>query len=128
VKFTPLLAWPPTVTTTLPVLAPLGTVAVMLVALQLVTVATVPLKVTALVPCVAPKFVPVIITELPTVPEVGFRPPMLGAGTVPELLPLPFDDPPHPYRISAMTTTQRDLSETLANWLSAAICIYRKVH
>ena len=34
VKFKPLLAWPPTVTTTLPVVAPVGTATTMLVALQ----------------------------------------------------------------------------------------------
>jgi len=82
VKFTPLLATPPTVTTTLPVAAPPGTVAVMLVALQLVAVAAIPLKVTELVPCVAPKFVPAIVTDVPTGPDVGFRVVMLGAGTV----------------------------------------------
>jgi len=50
VNATPLLAAPPTVTTTLPVVAPLGTGAAMLVALQLVGVAASPLKVTVLVP------------------------------------------------------------------------------
>ena len=45
----------------------------MLVALQLVGVATFPLNVTVLVPCIAPKFVPVIVTEVPTVPEFGLR-------------------------------------------------------
>ena len=60
---------PPTVTTTLPVVAPAGTGATMLVALQLVGVAAVPLNVTVLVPCVAPKFVPVIVTEVPTTPR-----------------------------------------------------------
>ena len=74
VKLAPLLACPPTVTTTLPVVAPAGTGTTMLVALQLVGVATVPLNVTVLVPCVAPKFVPVIVTEVPTSPEVGLRP------------------------------------------------------
>jgi len=78
VKLTPLLARPPTVTTTLPVVAPLGTAAVMLAALQLVAVAAVPLKVTVLVPCVAPKFAPAIVTDVPTNPEDGFRPVMLG--------------------------------------------------
>ena len=39
VNDTPLLATPPTLTTTLPVLAPAGTDTTMLVALQLVTVA-----------------------------------------------------------------------------------------
>ena len=46
----------------------------MLVALQLViVVAVVPLNVTVLVPCVEPKFVPVIVTDVPTAPDVGLR-------------------------------------------------------
>src|SRR5438874_11928485 len=73
VNETPLLACPLTVTTTLPVLAPLGTGATIEVALQLVGVAAVPLKVTVLDPWVAPKFVPVIVNEVPTPPEVGDR-------------------------------------------------------
>ena len=73
VNVTPLLAVPPTVTTTLPVVAPVGTGTAMLVALQLVGIAGVPLNVTVLVPWLAPKFVPVIVTEVPTTPEVGFR-------------------------------------------------------
>jgi hypothetical protein len=80
VNDTELLATPPTVTTTLPVAAPLGTVATMLVALQLVGVAAVPLNVTVLVPCVAPKFAPVIVTGVPKTPDVGFRLVMLGGG------------------------------------------------
>src|SRR5256885_11850821 len=44
VKLTPLLATPPTVTITLPVVAPVGTGATMLVALQLVGVAATPLN------------------------------------------------------------------------------------
>ena len=62
--------------------APVGTVTVILVAPQFVAVAAVPLKVTALVPCVTPKFAPVMITEVPTAPELGFRLEMVGAGTV----------------------------------------------
>jgi hypothetical protein len=50
VKLAPLLATPFTVTTTLPLAAPEGTGATMLVALQLVGVAVVPLKVTVLLP------------------------------------------------------------------------------
>ncbi len=69
-KGDPLLAVPNTVTTTLPVVAPAGTVTAMLAALQLVTVAAVPLNFTVLVDCVAPKFVPVIVIESPTAPEV----------------------------------------------------------
>src|SRR5260370_25076384 len=63
VKFTPLLARPPTVTTTLPVVAPAGTGTAMLVALQLAWAAVVPLNVTALVPCEVPKFAPAIVTD-----------------------------------------------------------------
>jgi hypothetical protein len=59
--------------------APVGTVVVMLVALQLVTVAGVPLNVTVLVPWADPKFVPVIVTVAPTAPEVGFRLVIVGA-------------------------------------------------
>jgi hypothetical protein len=79
-KLTPLLAVPPTVTTTFPVVAPVGTAATMLVALQLVAVAAVPLNVTVLVPWVAPKFAPVIVTLVPTSPDVGLKLVMLGAG------------------------------------------------
>jgi hypothetical protein len=64
VKLFPLLELPDTVTTTFPVVAPVGTVAAMLVALQLVTAEVVPLNFTVLVACVVPKFVPVIVTDL----------------------------------------------------------------
>jgi len=79
VKVTPLLALLETVTTTLPVVAPEGTVATMLVALQLVALALVPLNLTVLVPWVEPKFVPVIVTEAPTAPEDGDKLEMVGA-------------------------------------------------
>jgi len=78
VKGAPLLARPPTVTMTLPDVAPFGTGTTMLVALQLVGAAAAPLKVTVLVPCEAPKFAPLIVTEVPTGPEVGERLVMLG--------------------------------------------------
>ena len=52
----------------------------MLVALQLVGVAETPLKVTVLVPCVALKFVPLIMTEVPTGPLFGERLLIDGAG------------------------------------------------
>src|SRR5207245_9355667 len=77
-----LITPPATVATRLPLLAPAGTGATMLVALQLVGVAAVPLNFTVLVPCVAPKLAPVIVTDVPTNPDVGFRLVMLGAGTV----------------------------------------------
>jgi hypothetical protein len=71
VKFEPLLASPETKTVTLPLAAPTGTGTTMLVELQLVGVAAVPLKETVLDPCVEPKFVPVIVTEAPDAPDVG---------------------------------------------------------
>jgi hypothetical protein len=78
VKLTPLLATPPTVTVTDPVVAPAGTVAVMLVAAQPVTVASVPLNRTVLAPCDAPKLVPVIVTAVPAGPLVGASVVMVG--------------------------------------------------
>jgi hypothetical protein len=77
-KLTPLLAAPATVTTTFPVAAPLGTGATMEVELQLVGVAVMPLNVTVLLPCVLPKVVPAIVTEVPTSPEAGDRLVMCG--------------------------------------------------
>src|SRR5215469_3632704 len=79
VKITALLATPPTVTTTFPVVAPAGTEVTMLVALQPVTVAAVPLNVTVLVPWEDPKFVPVIVTAVPTAPDVVDRLAIAGA-------------------------------------------------
>jgi hypothetical protein len=84
----PLLATPPTVTTTGPVVAPDGTGTAIDVALQLVGVADVPLNVTVLVPCVAPKFVPVIVTDVPTGPDVGARLVMFGVGSTVNVTPL----------------------------------------
>jgi hypothetical protein len=81
VKPVPLLATPEAETTTFPVVAPAGTVVAMLVALQLVGAASVPLKLTVPVPSVEPKFVPVTVTEVPTTPEVTERLVILGAGT-----------------------------------------------
>jgi hypothetical protein len=88
VKFTPLLDVPPTLTTTFPVVAPLGTGATILVALQLVGVAVVPLKVTVLVPWVEPKLVPVIVTEVPNAPEFGLRLAMFGVVCTVNVTPL----------------------------------------
>ena len=80
VKLTPLLAMPLTVTTMLPVVAPVGTMATIDVAPQLVIeVTVVVLNFTVLEPCVVPKFVPVIVTDAPTAPEVGDRLVMEGA-------------------------------------------------
>lgn len=88
VKGTPLLAVPRTVTTTLPLVAPLGTETTMLVALQLVGVPARPLKVTVLEPWLAPKFAPLMVTEVPRGPDVGLMPEMLGARTTVNVIPL----------------------------------------
>ena len=89
VKLTPLLATPPAaVTTTLPVVAPEGTAAAMLVFVHELTVAAVPLNVTPPLPWLDPKLVPVMVTEVPTDPEVGDRLLIFGAGTTVKLTPL----------------------------------------
>src|SRR5262245_22208932 len=82
VKALPLLATPPTVTTTLPLVAPDGTGTATLVADQLVGVAVVPLKLTVLVPFVDPKFVPAIVTDVPTDPLIGVSVVIVGAGVL----------------------------------------------
>ena len=79
-KLTPLLESAPTVTTTLPVFAPVGTVTVMLVALQLANVvAAVPPNVTEFPVWLEPKFVPVMVICVPTGPEVWLKLLMFGA-------------------------------------------------
>jgi hypothetical protein len=75
-----LLATPPTVTTTLPVVAPAGTGTTMVVAFHELGVAVTPLKVTVLAPWLAPKFVPVIVILVPTVPVAGESDEMFGVG------------------------------------------------
>jgi hypothetical protein len=95
----PLLFTPLAFTTTLPVVAPVGAVATIDVAVQLpIVVAVVPLNATVPVPCVVPKFVPVIVTDAPTAPVVGDKLVMLGAGTTVNDTPLLFTPP-------AVTTT-----------------------
>jgi hypothetical protein len=59
---TPLLETPLTVTTRGPLVAPAGTDAEMLVFVQFVAAAVMPLNLTALLPCVVPKFAPAIVT------------------------------------------------------------------
>ena len=51
----------------------MGTGVTMLPGPHDVGVAEIPLKVTVLVPCVGPKGPPVIVTDVPTGPEVGER-------------------------------------------------------
>src|SRR5258705_9822228 len=80
VNVTPLLATPPTVTDTVPVVAPLGTGTVMLVADHAVGVAVTPLNVTVLVPCGDPKFVPVIVTDPLTTRRASCRERVYASG------------------------------------------------
>src|SRR5258708_35535105 len=87
----PLLFTPLAFPTTFPVVPPVGTVATIDVAVQLpIEVAVVPLNATVLVPCVVPKFVPVIVTDAPTAPIVGDRLVMFGAATTVNEEPLLF--------------------------------------
>jgi hypothetical protein len=65
-----LLTTPDTVTSMLPVVAPLGTVAEILVSLQL-AVAGSPLKDTVFVPWLLPKLDPEMVTAVPAGPTVG---------------------------------------------------------
>jgi len=70
-KVTPLVWAPFTVIMTNPLVTFGGTVAVMEVVDQFEIWATIPLKVTLLLPCVAPKPVPLITTRSPTDPRLG---------------------------------------------------------
>lgn len=90
VKLTPLLATAPTVTTTLPVVAPEGTEMAILVSLQLAGETGMPLNVIELNPFVPPKFVPLIVRGVPIGPDEGFKLVITGATlNVGELLPRP---------------------------------------
>ena len=79
-----LVAVPPTVVRVIfPVVAPVGTVAVICVAEFTVKVALVPLNFTEVVLNPVPlKFVPVIVTVFPTGPLVGVNEVIVGAGAV----------------------------------------------
>lgn len=90
VKLTPLLACPETVTTTFPVVAPLGTAAVMLVVVQLVVVAVVPLNFT-LLPVDDPNVVPAIVIDAPIAADEGVK--LLMCGVTVKLFPL-LETPP----------------------------------
>src|SRR5271157_4965114 len=72
-----------TVTNTLPDTVPNGTGKTMLVSLQLVGVTEMPPTVTVLMPWVAPKLVPVIVTNVPAGPALGESPVMLGVTVKP---------------------------------------------
>lgn len=50
--------------------------------------ASVPLNCTVLAPCVVPKLLPETVTGVPTNPDDGVRPLMLGGGTTVKRTPL----------------------------------------
>jgi hypothetical protein len=81
VKFTELLAVLFTVTTTptVPATIPEGTTAVIDASLQFVVDATTLPNFTVLLPLVAPKLLPVMVTDVPEGPEIGDRLAILGA-------------------------------------------------
>lgn len=79
VNVTALLARPATVTVTGPVVTPAGAVAEILVAVHAVATAAVPLNVIVLAPCVAPKFDPTIVTNVPVPPDEGDTVVTIGA-------------------------------------------------
>jgi hypothetical protein len=108
------------VTTKFPVVAPTGTCATMTVPLQVVVAAAMPLNMAMLVPCVLPKFVPVIVTHVPTGPELGETPLIpaivLGESVVPAaeltcFCPAPAGEvtPTHPlrYKLNPITKQRR---------------------
>lgn len=77
VKLPAELALPPgVVMENFPVVAPLGMVAVICVALFTVKAADVPFRVRTVAPV---RFVPVMVTPVPTCPLVGLKPVMVGA-------------------------------------------------
>jgi hypothetical protein len=80
-KAIPLLCTPPTMTTTFPDIAPVGTGTTICVAVQLVGTPVAVAKVTVLRPWLDPKLLPVTVTESPLIPEVGARLVIWGAAT-----------------------------------------------
>src|SRR5438045_6368962 len=79
----PLVLVPDAVVTVMgPLVAPLGTGTTICPLFQLVGVATVPLNLTVLVPCAAARFVPMLVTDVLTVPEIGVMLLIVGAAIV----------------------------------------------
>jgi hypothetical protein len=89
----------------------------MLVALQLVGVANVPLNFTVLVPCVAPKFAPAIVTGVPITPDAGFKLVMLAGEGFPPPPGLDLPVPLHP----TVTTTNAKITVRRASRLRVSL-------
>ena len=107
----PVLATPFTVTTTLPLGAADGTSAPMLVAAQVVAVTDTPPMVSVLLPCVEPKFVPVIVTEAPAAALLGVTDTVVGPVIVVESMPFAVADPP-PDTLTEFTCGELALAPT----------------
>jgi hypothetical protein len=87
VKFVALVAVPLAVVTVIgPVVAPVGTVVTICVAVFVVIVAVVPLNFTEVAPV---RFVPVMVTEVPTGPKVGVNDVMVGLAQLPPTVKVP---------------------------------------
>jgi hypothetical protein len=76
------MVWVPTVTVSLPVLAPAGTVVVMVVGVVAVMTAVVPLNRTVFLLISVLKFLPVRVTVVPAIPSVGENEVRVGAGSL----------------------------------------------
>jgi hypothetical protein len=87
VKLVGLVTVPPGVVTLMgPVVAPAGTVVTICVAVFVVIDAVVPLNVTEVAPA---KFVPVMVTGVPTRPDVGVNDVMVGLAQLPPTVKVP---------------------------------------
>ena len=94
-KLDPLvMVTPLTVTSIGPVLAPFGTVVVIVVEVDAVTVAVVPLNLTTLFVGVKLKFVPVMVTVAPIAPLVGLKSDIVGVPRTVKLVELLTVTPP----------------------------------
>ena len=129
VKFMPLLKSPPTITTTSPVVTPEGTLTTMLVALQFVGVATVPLNVTALAPIVVPKFAPLIVTVVPAEPDGG-RTPVTSGGVSTTVVNVHATSPARglPAASSTPASPPAMIAVYVARWANAVAGVKVAVH
>jgi len=99
----------------------------MLVALQLVGVAVVPLNVTVLVPCDAPKLAPAIVTELPVGPKLGLRLVILGGAVTPKSTPLLGTPPTFTSRLPVVAPVGTGAVMLVSVQFDALVCVPLKV-
>ena len=126
VKATPLLACPLTVTTTLPVIASVGTGTRISSSLQLLAEVHTPLKLTPPMSTAGPNLEPRIVTVVPSGPRAGLTVPMAG--------PLP----PVPVTVNSTPLLARPLTVTTtspvtapggtATWISLSLQLVGEAH